>query len=129
MLRHHGLLTVVGLNTLLRQGKPDRPLIEPTGFSHPKQILDILTGAAGEPRIVITARLTLCILDPRQLLDEKSRQQRQLPRSAGRGGMIIQANNKVDRANPESARALAGLGGSAGAASVARCRQSRAISI
>ncbi|EPG3354923.1 CobW family GTP-binding protein [Klebsiella pneumoniae] len=41
----NGLPMQVGLNTLLRQGKPDRLLIEPTGLGHPKQILDILTAA------------------------------------------------------------------------------------
>ena len=35
----NGLPMQVGLNTLLRQGKPDRLLIEPTGLGHPKQIL------------------------------------------------------------------------------------------
>jgi hypothetical protein len=39
----NGLPMQVGLNTLLRQGKPDRLLIEPTGLGHPKQILDLLT--------------------------------------------------------------------------------------
>ncbi len=32
----NGLPMQVGLNTLLRQGKPDRLLIEPTGLGHPK---------------------------------------------------------------------------------------------
>ncbi len=41
----------VGLNTLLRQGKPDRLLIEPTGLGHPKQILDLLTAPVYEPWI------------------------------------------------------------------------------
>lgn len=45
----NGLPMQVGLNTLLRQGKPDRLLIEPTGLGHPKQILDILTAAVYEP--------------------------------------------------------------------------------
>ncbi|VFS59175.1 Uncharacterised protein [Raoultella planticola] len=45
----------LGLNTLLRQGKPDRLLIEPTGLGHPKQILDILTAAVYEPWIDLRA--------------------------------------------------------------------------
>ena len=52
------------------RGKPDRLLIEPTGLGHPKQILDILTAAVYEPWIDL--RATLCILDPRQLLDERA---------------------------------------------------------
>ena len=66
----NGLPMQVGLNTLLRQGKPDRLLIEPTGLGHPKQILDLLTAPVYEPWIDL--RATLCILDPRLLLDEKS---------------------------------------------------------
>ncbi len=31
----NGLPMQVGLNTLLRRGKPDRLLIEPTGLGHP----------------------------------------------------------------------------------------------
>ena len=45
----NGLPMQVGLNTLLRQGKPDRLLIEPTGLGHPKQILDLLTAPVYEP--------------------------------------------------------------------------------
>lgn len=33
----NGLPMQVGLNTLLRQGKPDRLLIEPTGLGHPNR--------------------------------------------------------------------------------------------
>lgn len=47
----NGLPMQVGLNTLLRQGKPDRLLIEPTGLGHPKQILDLLTAPVYEPWI------------------------------------------------------------------------------
>lgn len=66
----NGLPMQVGLNTLLRQGKPDRLLIEPTGLGHPKQILDLLTAPVYEPWIDL--RATLCILDPRLLLDKKA---------------------------------------------------------
>lgn len=66
----NGLPMQVGLNTLLRQGKPDRLLIEPTGLGHPKQILDLLTAPVYEPWIDL--RATLCILDPRLLLDQQS---------------------------------------------------------
>ena len=66
----NGLPMQVGLNTLLRQGKPDRLLIEPTGLGHPKQILDLLTAPVYEPWLEL--RATLCLLDPRQLLDEKA---------------------------------------------------------
>lgn len=35
----NGLPMQVGLNTLLRQGKPDRLLIEPTGLGHRSKFL------------------------------------------------------------------------------------------
>ena len=53
----NGLPMQVGLNTLLRQGKPDRLLIEPTGLGHPKQILDLLTAPVYEPWIDLRATL------------------------------------------------------------------------
>ncbi len=120
----NGLPMQVGLNTLLRQGKPDRLLIEPTGLGHPKQILDILTAAVYEPWIDL--RATLCILDPRQLLDERAVSndnfRDQLPRRTSL--WLIKVIGK-----PPKAPGRWPTGGSAGAASVARCRQSRAISI
>ncbi|HCT5950061.1 CobW family GTP-binding protein [Klebsiella pneumoniae] len=99
----NGLPMQVGLNTLLRQGKPDRLLIEPTGLGHPKQILDILTSAVYEPWIDL--RATLCILDPRQLLDERAVSNDNFRDQLAAADIIVA--NKSDRETPESARALA----------------------
>lgn len=52
----NGLPMQVGLNTLLRQGKPDRLLIEPTGLGHPKQILDLLTAPVYERGLIYALR-------------------------------------------------------------------------
>ncbi len=120
----NGLPMQVGLNTLLRQGKPDRLLIEPTGLGHPKQILDILTAAVYEPWIDL--RATLCILDPRQLLDERAVSNDNFRDQLAAADIIVA--NKSDRETPKAPGRWP-TGGSAGAASVARCRQSRAISI
>jgi hypothetical protein len=116
----NGLPMQVGLNTLLRQGKPDRLLIEPTGLGHPKQILDILTAAVYEPWIDL--RATLCILDPRQLLDEKASTTTTFAISWPRRTSLwpIKAIGK----RPKAPRRWP-TGGSAGAASVARCRRPR----
>lgn len=65
----NGLPMQVGLNMLLKQAKPDRLLIEPTGLGHPKQILDMLSATVYEPWIDL--RATLCLLDPRQLADQR----------------------------------------------------------
>lgn len=98
----NGLPMQVGLNTLLRQGKPDRLLIEPTGLGHPKQILDLLTAPVYEPWIDL--RATLCILDPRLLLDEKSVANDNFRDQLAAADIIVA--NKTDRATTESEDAL-----------------------
>lgn len=94
----NGLPMQLGLNTLLRQGKPDRLLIEPTGLGHPKQILDILTAPVYEPWIDL--RATLCVLDPRQLLDPKVVSNENFRDQLAAADIIVA--NKQDRATPES---------------------------
>lgn len=98
----NGLPMQVGLNTLLRQGKPDRLLIEPTGLGHPKQILDLLIAPVYEPWIDL--RATLCILDPRLLLDEKSVANDNFRDQLAAADIIVA--NKTDRATTESEDAL-----------------------
>ncbi|RXJ11704.1 CobW family GTP-binding protein [Lelliottia nimipressuralis] len=94
----NGLPMQVGLNTLLRQGKTDRLIIEPTGLGHPKQILDLLTAPVYEPWIDL--RATLCILDPRQLLDEKVVRNENFRDQLAAADIIVA--NKEDRASQES---------------------------
>jgi len=98
----NGLPMQVGLNTLLRQGKPDRLLIEPTGLGHPKQILDMLTAPVYEPWIDL--RATLCLLDPRQLLDEKALNNENFRDQLAAADIIVA--NKQDRAVEESIEAF-----------------------
>lgn len=98
----NGLPMQVGLNTLLRQGKPDRLLIEPTGLGHPKQILDILTAPVYEPWIDL--RATLCVLDARQLLDDKVLNNQNFRDQLAAADIVIA--NKADRETPESRQAL-----------------------
>ncbi|XXD08878.1 CobW family GTP-binding protein [Klebsiella sp. R445] len=98
----NGLPMQVGLNTLLRQGKPDRLLIEPTGLGHPKQILDILTAAVYEPWIDL--RATLCVLDPRQLLDSKVLANDNFRDQLAAADIII--SNKTDRMTADSEQAF-----------------------
>lgn len=98
----NGLPMQVGLNTLLRQGKPDRLLIEPTGLGHPKQILDLLTAPVYEPWLEL--RATLCLLDPRQLLDEKAIGNDNFRDQLASADIIVA--NKSDRATAESEAAF-----------------------
>lgn len=98
----NGLPMQVGLNTLLRQGKPDRLLIEPTGLGHPKQILDMLTAEVYQPWIELHA--TLCLLDPRQLLDERAVKNDNFRDQLAAADIIIA--NKEDHASEVSRSAL-----------------------
>jgi G3E family GTPase len=54
-----------GLNRLIRQYRPQRILIEPSGLGHPAQLLDTLTGPlyAG----ILEVRATVCLVDARHL--------------------------------------------------------------
>jgi G3E family GTPase len=83
-------------------GQTDRLLIEPTGLGHPKQILDLLTAPVYEPWIDL--RATLCLLDPRQLLDDKAVANENFRDQLASADVIVA--NKADRATAESQAAL-----------------------
>lgn len=65
----NGLPMQVGLNMLLKQNRPDRLLIEPTGLGHPRQLLEMLSAPVYQPLLQLNATLTL--LDARQLADAR----------------------------------------------------------
>ncbi|MFV8834258.1 GTP-binding protein [Aquisalimonas sp.] len=59
----------VTLARLLREARPDRLLIEPTGVGHPARVLDTLRGdGLGE---ALDVRATVCLVDPRRLAEDK----------------------------------------------------------
>lgn len=60
------------LTLVLRQVKPHRILIEPTGIGHPESILDLLHGKFLKD--VLDVRATICLIDPRQWEKEDYRQ-------------------------------------------------------
>lgn len=62
----------VGLNRLIREQRPDRILIEPTGLGHPAQILATLTGPFYQD--VLDVRATVTLLDARQLASPRHRE-------------------------------------------------------
>lgn len=98
----NGLPMQVGLNMLLKQARPDRLLIEPTGLGHPKQILDMLSAAVYQPWIDL--RATLCLLDPRQLADARVRENENFRDQLAAADIIIA--NKQDRWADADAQAL-----------------------
>ena len=62
----------VGLNRLIRQQRPDRILIEPSGLGHPAQILEQLRSPIYEQ--VLDVQATLCVMDARHLASARHRE-------------------------------------------------------
>jgi len=61
-----------GLNRLIRQHRPDRILIEPSGLGHPAQVLETLTGPLYAD--VLDVHATLCLVDARHLSSPRHRE-------------------------------------------------------
>lgn len=61
-----GLPLKVGLTRLLREVRPDRLLIEPTGLAHPASIIDTLRSPG--LREAVDLRATITIVDPRRFV-------------------------------------------------------------
>jgi G3E family GTPase len=59
------------LTLVLRQVKPHRILVEPTGMGHPESILDMLQSRFLKD--VLDIRATVCLVDPRQWAKEEYR--------------------------------------------------------
>ncbi|VAW58526.1 Metal chaperone, involved in Zn homeostasis [hydrothermal vent metagenome] len=59
----------VGLNNIIRNVKPHRIIIEPTGLGHPKKLIDTLTGEFYQS--VLDLKAIINLLDARNLNDER----------------------------------------------------------
>ena len=64
-----GLPFQVSVNRLLKEVRPDRLLIEPTGLGHPKKVLDMLVN--GSFKDVLELRASICLVDPEKLKDSR----------------------------------------------------------
>jgi G3E family GTPase len=86
-----------GLNRLIRQHRPDRILIEPSGLGHPAQVLETLTGPlyAG----VLEVRATLCLLDPRHLASPRHLEHPNFQDQVHLADVLVA--NKIDCCTPE----------------------------
>ena len=62
----------VGLNRLIREQRPDRILIEPSGLGHPAQVLDTLRSPLYQN--VLDVQATLCVMDARHLGSPRHRE-------------------------------------------------------
>lgn len=59
----------VELNRLLREARPHRLLVEPTGLGHPMELLQFFQSE--DYREVLSPRATICLLDARRLSEQK----------------------------------------------------------
>jgi len=64
-----GLPMRVALTQLIRQAKPDRLLIEPTGLGHPQEVLQTLKETSFKG--VLAIQQTITLIDARQLSDQR----------------------------------------------------------
>ncbi len=64
-----GLPFQVSINRLLKEVRPDRLLIEPTGLGHPKKVLDMLL--TGRFKETLQLRASICLVDPEKLKDPR----------------------------------------------------------
>lgn len=64
-----GVPMQVALNQLLKQAKPDRLLIEPTGLGHPKEVLQTLSSSYYKN--VLSLQKTITLVDARKLNDSR----------------------------------------------------------
>ncbi|WP_246225530.1 CobW family GTP-binding protein [Vibrio agarilyticus] len=64
-----GLPMQIALNQLLKEVKPHRLLIEPTGLGHPKEVLQMLSNP--HYRKILSLQKTVTLVDARQLFDPR----------------------------------------------------------
>jgi G3E family GTPase len=64
-----GLPFQVSINRLLKEVRPDRLLIEPTGLGHPQKVLEMLV--KGSFRNVLELRASICLVEPEKLKDSR----------------------------------------------------------
>lgn len=91
-----GLPMQVGLNQLIRQAKPDRLIIEPTGLGHPSQILETLTGEHYGGVLELGPVITL--VDPRKLEEPRVLESVQFRDQVAAADILVA--NKTDLATP-----------------------------
>jgi len=59
----------VSINRLLKEVRPDRLLIEPSGLGHPKKVVDMLSHDTFKE--VLDLRASICLVDPEKLKDKR----------------------------------------------------------
>ena len=92
----------VTLTRLLREVKPERLLVEPTGLGHPAGVIDVLRSAGLASAVELCN--VICLVDPRQLSDEKYRSLETYQDQLALADVLVA--NKCDLATPEQLQAF-----------------------
>lgn len=101
----NGLPFRMALNLLLKQARPERVLIEPTGLGHPRQLLAQLE--APEYRDVLSLRATICVVDPVAARDARVAGSETFLQQLASADVILR--NHADRASAEDLAQLDAL--------------------
>ncbi|MEX1056681.1 MAG: GTP-binding protein, partial [Natronospirillum sp.] len=91
-----GPVTQVTLNNLLRQERPDRLLLEPSGLGHPAEILRLLR--APEYQGVLQVRDVITLLDPRHVIQPRYQEHRLFKEQLRVAEQVVL--NKIDLCDP-----------------------------
>ncbi len=86
----------VALTKLIREVRPERLLIEPTGLGHPAGVIDVLRSEGLASALEL--RNVICLVDPRQLSDEKYRSLETYQDQIALADVLVA--NKCDLATP-----------------------------
>lgn len=92
-----GVPMQIGLTQLIRQAKPDRLLIEPTGLGHPNEVIAVLQGEAYAD--VIDLRAVITLIDPRKLSDTRYTEHKIFLDQVAVADVLVA--NKIDRCGEE----------------------------
>ena len=92
----------VALTKLIREVRPERLLIEPTGLGHPAGVIDVLRSEGLASALEL--RNVICLLDPRELSNEKYRSLETYQDQIALADVLVA--NKCDLATPEQLQAF-----------------------
>lgn len=93
-----GVSMQVAINSLLKNIRPQRLLIEPTGLGHPKKVLDILKGEGFSRSLDLKA--SICLLDPNKLKNTQYTEHENFIDQIAMCDVLVA--NKMDLADNES---------------------------
>lgn len=100
-----GVPMQIGLTQLIRQAKPDRILIEPTGLGHPNEVIAVLQGETYAD--IVDLRAVITLIDPRKLSDSRYTQHKIFRDQIAVADVLVA--NKIDCCNAADIKEFDGL--------------------